>query len=139
MELSVIAPILTGVVAIIGAVVAKVLDSRSKKLSFELSSEIELRKMLLSRVDTLDLQLAMALKKVQDMEKKLHEKEVALLELSWKYESLKEAHSYLLDRYKLLAAGNQQLMDEVLQYYVEHHRRTSPPPRPYYPKEDEVE
>lgn len=134
MDISTIAPILTGVLALVGGITAKILESKSRRLTHALSEEVDFRKMLGTRVDTLDLQLMMAMKTIKELEDKLHQRELSLQELTWKHEALKDAHAELLDRYKISEASNQQLKDEMLKWYLESNlRRTTPPPKAYHP------
>jgi hypothetical protein len=127
-----IAPVLIATITLIGSIVGTILNQRSKRLASDIAAETDVRKMLSEKVDSLEFQLMAAVKTIQNLEKALYDKEIAVRELGWRYESLKQQHDELLERYKASEASYNKLRDEWLGWYLKTDRKTLPPP-PDYP------
>lgn len=136
----------TGVVAVLGTIIAKWLEHKTKELSQKISAEASLRAQLMSRIDRLEQRLADAIgredalrNKVLELETMVRTKEFSLKELQYKHEALLDNHRELSERYKFSERENSKLRDEMLRWYLESDiniRRTLPPP-PRYPHDAE--
>lgn len=137
-----IASVSTGLLAVIGTIVAKILEARAKRLEADLANESALRSQLMGRIDALEFKLAEAAdremtlaRKINELEVLLRDKESAARELRLKYEALAEAHHELSDRYKFSEQQNRKLRDEMLAWYINEGRRHTPVPPKYDPRD----
>lgn len=117
-DIQTIATVAAAVLALIGAIVTKWLDTRSRVIAKKLEVETDFAKQLLTRVESLEMQLFMSRKtheklqeQIYSMRSALKEKEDDLKHLSYKYEALQAM-------YNDLATGE---------------RKTLPPPGPREP------
>lgn len=142
MELSSLPAIVAGVVTVIGGVIAKLLESRTKLLSEELKVESELRNQLLGRIERLELERIVASKRedellarVQHLETQLASKDLTLQKLTWDHNALLQRHDELAERCRVAEAESKRLKDELLSHYMASspERKTVPPPPPKEP------
>lgn len=142
MELSSLGPIIAGIVTVIGGIVAKWLETRTKLLSEELKVESELRNQLLGRIERLELERIVASKRedellarVQHLETQLATKDLTLQKLTWDHNDLLRRHDELAERCKVAEAESKRLKDELLSHYMANspERKTVPPPAPREP------
>jgi chromosome segregation ATPase len=129
------ASIATGLLAVLGTIVAKVLEQKTKQLSADLHNESELRAQLLGRIERLEFALNAAAAreaelraKVGELELCIRDKESAQREITLRYEALREAHRELSERYKFSEQQNRKLRDEMLAWYISDRRHTPIPP-----------
>lgn len=134
------ASVATGLLAIVGTIVAKVLEQKTKQLNAELKNESALREQLLGRIERLEFALADAMKRESDLASRINElehivreKDAVARELRMKYDALAEAHRELSDRYKFSEQQNRKLRDEMLAWYIAADRRDTPIPPAYPP------
>lgn len=130
-ETQLAATLTAAILAVIGAVVSKILESKTRKLSTKLDIEVDFTKQLLGRVETLEFQLHAAVaaeRKLQEqvnvLRQSIHDREIALKELGWKYEALQVTHNDLSERYRIMR-------EELIQ--TSGDRKTVPPPAPREP------
>lgn len=117
-DVQTIATVAAAVLALIGAIVTKWLDARSRVIAKKLEVETDFAKQLLTRVESLEMQLFMSRKTHEKLQEQIYslrsalkEKEDDLKHLSYKYEALQAM-------YNDLANGE---------------RKTLPPPSPREP------
>lgn len=141
-DLTTAASVATGLLAVLGTVVAKWLDARATQLKQDLQSESELRTQLLGRIERLELALTNAaerecsmVRRIAELEGLVKDKDAARRELELRHDALLEAHRELSERYQFSEQQNRKLRDEMLSWYLRSDRNTPVPPAPYPPKE----
>lgn len=134
---STLAGVIGAVLTLIGGIVARLLENRTKLLSAQLNIESELRNQLLGRIEALEFQTIASRKRedellgrIQVLETALRDKEYDLKELQARHGELQKRHEELSHRYAITEESNSSLRDQLLRHYIDNERKTIPPPAP---------
>lgn len=133
-------PVATGLVAVLSTWIATGTRLKAKQVEADLKNEAELLRGLMGSQEAMRFQIEAAVKRESEMaarilslESQLKDREMALRELSLRYEALKENYSDLAERHRQAESDNRLLRDEILKHYLEVDRRKTMPPPPKYP------
>ncbi len=124
---------------LLGGIVAKWLDGRTKQLAEQLKNEAALMQTIVGRQEAIEFQLAAAMRRegemsqrIRHLENEVKDRDMAVRELTWRYDALKEQYIDLNERHKQAEKDNMRLREELLKSYLESAEalRSLPAPPP---------
>lgn len=133
-------PLLSGAIAVLSTWMAAGTRLKAKQVEADLKNEAEILRGLMGSQEAMRFQLEAAIKREAEMvarmttlEAMVRERDVALRELTMRYEALKENHAELAERHRQSERDNLRLRDELLKHYLDSEARKTVPPPPKYP------
>ena len=131
--------IVTGSTAVLGGLLTAWMRNRTKALEAEQENDRAILQSILGKQEALEFQLAASNRRegemtyrINELEKAAVQREMALHELTFRYESLREDYNELAERHRVAEAENRHMRDQVLLSYISSDGRKSaaPPPHP---------
>lgn len=132
-------PLISGAVAVLSTWLAANTRIKAKQVEADLKNEAELLRNLTGSQEAMRFQIEASIKREAEMmarmvtlEAMVRERDMALRELTLRYEALRENHAELAERHRQSERDNVRLRDELLKHYLDSEaRKTVPPPAKY--------